>query len=329
MAEEGRATENRRAEAIITGNRAETRAIASEKRSNESIANRIVSEVRATNRGLAEEHEKLERATTAKARELAQRNIAGLENRIAQKENASIPGELVKYKEDTFRKRDDHRSNVRMRQIVRAMIDRPDLLGPKANISQVVRNLGGLASELTGRSKDFALDALESDDFSKDQKDLIRTVFIMGKDPETGENIQRIRLEELRLVWVIENINNPNGRTAIREIENIRRTIGFTGAFVSAPMAISTLGGIEGLLTDSIERGKRGLTDRDGAITFDDDDNITGDNFGGDSPFSSTPVGSDAVRGEIDESVLAPADTQAGRLQREAGQRLIDAGLAN
>jgi hypothetical protein len=324
VAEEGRATRAARATAVITGDATEVRAIAKDKRLNEAIANRVTDEVRATNRAITKEREKLEAAKTNKKRDEISRNIAGLENRITQKENATLSGAAVKFKEDNFRKRDEHRSNVRMRQIVRQMISRPDLLGPRANISQVVRNLGGLASELTGRSEDFALDFAESKDFTKDQKELINTIFVMGKDPDTGEDIQRIRLEELRLVWVIENINNPNGRTAIREIENIRKTIGFSGAFVSAEMAASTLGGIEGLLTDSIKRGMRGLTDRDNKITFDDDDNITGDNFEDSNAFGSTPVNEP---GTVDESFLAPKDTEAHKLQMKAAQDLIDRGL--
>ena len=265
-----------KAQAIFDDDKAEIRRVAADARITQRQADADVNSVKSLVNAIDDATEKVANATTPGGRAKAQRLLEGLEARKRQRDSAMTPESLAARNENNLRKKEEHRATTTMRQMVRDTISRPELLGPTAALSSIVANLGGLATELTGQSMDFAFKARESGNFDTDEMRVINSIFVMGKDPDTQTDIELTRLNEMRLVWVIENILNPNGRTAIREIENIRERIKFTPGLVSAPISVAKLRAVETILSAGMRESRLSLEDRfgKGAIEFADDDVI-------------------------------------------------------
>ena len=268
--------EVQKAHAIANNDVTEIRRIAADERIAERQANADVRNVGALRRAIDKEAEAIGNAKTLEERGKHQRLFDDLEARKRQKDEAMTPESMAARTEANIRKQEEHRSSSEMRRLVREMIARRELLGASASISAVVANVGGFVKEINGEATKLFLEAQLSDRYSKDQQNFLRTILIQGKDPDTQADIQFARLTEMRLVWVLENLFNPNGRTAIREIENIRNNVTSTGIFTSQDIAVARLTAIERTLSAGLFRGRQDLITRygKGTIQFTDDDDI-------------------------------------------------------
>ena len=274
-----------------TAAKAEAAAIAKENRTETALANRFQRKASSLNRSIEEATRRMDAAKTPGARQAALADRTAFIAERDRREFENNPGEVIAGREKTFNKFAEYRSIVDSVAVLDLIEQRPDILGPRANLSQWFKNVIGLGRDLTGLSRPSVIRFLNSDENTDEEKKFVTKIFIEHVDPRTGKDIERVRLQELRLKWIIENANNPNGRTAIREIENIKDIIGFTDLFTSSDIAIDKIGAMRDQFKEDMRRLQPDLRQRRGETQFDPKTgHIIGEPLRGVEGFDSSPL---------------------------------------
>jgi hypothetical protein len=227
------------------------------------------SAVRALNKSIREELDIVKGSGTPREKELAQANIESL---VAERDRimfAGAPDSFVKLRTDVRKDKKEYRNIVDMRTVLGVLEQRPDLLGPQANLHQWIRNIRGLGVDLATAIQPQVIKALSSPHVDAETAGYIESIFIEGEDPITGASIEESRLEELRLGWMVLNATNTSGRQHKEQINRIMSLVGWSGPLTSSNIGIDKIRAADSVLNRHMFRLQNDLRDAEPEIEFD------------------------------------------------------------
>jgi len=280
--------------------KASERAIKAAEVAHDRVVSRTVDIARSVNAGLREEIAAVKNASTPEEFEAAQMNLDSLRAEKLRREYVNAPDSLVGKREGDRKLVARYRGQVEQMRVLNMIASRPELLGPQANVSALMQNVRGLGVDMKAIFQPQYLELIQSDLISQEDKEFLNQVFIREQDGN-GEAIQRVRLEEVRLLWSLLLAQNPSGRQLKSQVDLLREAISFSGPLTSSSLAVSRIKAAASQIRTALPREQDNLSGISGPFPEMTFDAVTG-RIVGDRPAPIFGLGREGGSAAADEN---------------------------
>lgn len=231
------------------------------------------------------------------------------------------PDALIKYREETFKQKDEYRRQGYTLDLLKKIEQNPDLLGFQAPAIQYIRQLVGSATEILDFVTPVVDRAMQDPSISDRSRQRLEKIFIEHQNPDTGAELTEAQLLEASVKWQLVMQVNASGRVTQKQLDSYEQLTNFMDPLKPRPVARDVVRGTIRFMEGSRRAvNKESLKDR--GILFEPDGRILGDepyNWGQPQPQDDSvdpvngpaPVSRKPVVDPVTGNQVTPVDSKA------------------
>jgi hypothetical protein len=210
----------------------------------------------------------------------------------------NVSGEAVQLRTDAMKAKQAYRRKYQAARYMETILKNPDILGFAPSALQKLRNVAGVASEVTDLITPSVRAVVNNPSMPEDFRRRADMLFFQGRDPDTGVRLEEGKLREAALKWMLIMGVNESGRSTQKQIDEFAELTNAIGMTTSRAVGLDRMRATYKTIVDDMNKVDRPQL-IDYGVRFNGKGQIEGDESSWESG-SGYPMIDEAFPGQLD-----------------------------